>query len=230
MERIVGAVTDENLTPTPTPAEHSDAGPAEQPGASTDTALVVVDMQNDFGHPDGSLFVEGGDSIVGAINDEIERVAAAGGTIVLTQDWHPPSTPHFIDDGGVWPTHCVAGTWGAELVDDLDPNHRASAVVRKGTNGEDGYSAFSMRQPGGDVDIPTGLAGLLRERHVTRVVVVGLATDVCVAQTALSAAAAGFSTIVLWDATRPVATDADTRERVLADLDDADVTVVGTTP
>ena len=191
------------------------------------TVLIVVDMQNDFGHPDGSLFVAGGDHIVGAINDQIERTATAGGTVVLTQDWHPASTPHFIDDGGVWPTHCVAGTWGAALVDGLDPNHRTSAVVRKGTNGEDGYSAFSMREPGGHIDIPTGLAGLLHERGIDRVVVVGLATDVCVAATAVSAAAAGFETTVLWDATRPVYADADTAERVLADLDDANVTVIG---
>jgi nicotinamidase/pyrazinamidase len=191
------------------------------------TALIVVDMQNDFGHPDGSLFVEGGDTIVGAINAEIEAAAAAEGTVVLTQDWHPESTQHFIDDGGVWPRHCVAGTWGAELVNGLDPNHRASAVVRKGTNGEDGYSAFSMREPGGEVDIPTGLAGLLHERAIDRVVVAGLATDVCVAATALSAASAGFETVVLWDATRPVSPDADTAERVLADLADADVTVIG---
>jgi len=191
------------------------------------TALIVVDMQNDFAHPDGSLFVDGGDEIVGAINGEIDRTADAGGAVVLTQDWHPPSTPHFIDDGGVWPTHCVAGTWGAEFVDGLDPNGRASTIVRKGTNGENGYSAFSMREPGGDVDIPTGLAGLLRERGTNRVVVVGLATDVCVAATALSAASAGFDTVVLWDATRPVAPDADTAERVLADLGAADVTVIG---
>ena len=191
------------------------------------TALVVVDMQNDFGHPDGSLFVAGGDDIVDLINDEIGRAASAGGTVVLTQDWHPASTPHFIDDGGVWPTHCVAGSWGADLVDGLDPDRRAAAIVRKGTNGEDGYSAFSMREPGGEVDIPTGLAGLLRERGIERVVVVGLATDVCVAATAQSAAAADFATTVLWEATRPVYADADTTERVLVDLDDAEVTVIG---
>ena len=191
------------------------------------TALIVVDMQNDFGHPNGSLFVEGGDGIAGPINAEIERTAAAGGTIVLTQDWHPPSTPHFIDDGGVWPTHCVAGTWGAELVDGLDPGHRASAVVRKGTNGEDGYSAFAMREPGGDVDIPTGLAGLLRERGIDDVVVVGLATDVCVAATAQSAAAADFATTVPWEAARPVYPDAETTQRVLGELATAGVTVIG---
>ena len=191
------------------------------------TALIVVDMQNDFGHRDGSLFVTGGDTILDTINDQIERTAAGGGVIVLSQDWHPSSTPHFVDDGGVWPTHCVAGTWGAELVDGLDPHHCASAVVRKGTNGEDGYSAFAMREPGGDVDIPTGLAGMLRERRIEQVIVVGLATDVCVAATATGAAGAGFTTTVLWDATRPVHGDADTTERVLADLDDAGVTVIG---
>lgn len=191
------------------------------------TALIVVDMQNDFGHPDGSLFVAGGDSIITSINDEIERTAAGGGTIVLSQDWHPSSTPHFIDDGGVWPTHCVTGTWGAELMDGLDPNHRASAVIRKGTNGEDGYSAFAMREPGGEIDIPTGLAGLLRERGIERTVIVGLATDVCVAATATSAAAAGFATTVLWEATRPVYPDAATTERVLGELTSADVTVIG---
>lgn len=191
------------------------------------TALIVVDMQNDFGHPDGSLFVQGSAGIVDAINDEIERIADVGGQIVLTQDWHPASTPHFINEGGKWPTHCVAGTWGADLIDGLDPNGRASAIVRKGTNGEDGYSAFSMRKPDGDADIPTGLAGLLRERGASSVAVVGLATDVCVAATAVNAATAGFGTVVLWDATRPVASDANTTERVLADLAAAGVTVIG---
>lgn len=221
-------MTDEQFaTRTPTPAENWDSSPSIAPGGGATTALIVVDMQNDFGHPDGSLFVAGGDSIVGSVNDEIERTAAGGGTVVLTQDWHPASTPHFIDDGGVWPTHCVAGTWGAELMDGLDPNRRASAVIRKGTNGEDGYSAFAMREPGGDVDIPTGLAGLLRERGIDRAVVVGLATDVCVAATATSAAAANFETVVLWDATRPVYPDATTTARVLTELRSVDVEVIG---
>ena len=191
------------------------------------TALVVVDMQNDFGHPNGSLFVDGGDTILDVVNAEIERVGAAGGTVVLTQDWHPASTPHFIDDGGVWPVHCVAGTWGANLIDGLDPNNRAAALIRKGTNGEDGYSAFSMREPGGDVDIPTGLTGLLRDRGIEQVMVVGIATDVCVSATALSAAEAGFQTTVKWDATKPVYADADTRKRVMNEFAWAGVTTVG---
>jgi nicotinamidase/pyrazinamidase len=191
------------------------------------TALIVVDMQNDFGHPDGSLFVEGGNQLVEPINDEIAAAAQGSAVIVVTQDWHPATTPHFIDDGGVWPTHCVAGTWGAELIDGLDPASRASAVIRKGTKGEDGYSAFSMREPGSDIDIPTGLAGLLRERCIERVVVCGIATDVCVSATALSAAKAGFNTTVLWDSTRPVYADNATTARVLGEFADASVTVVG---
>ena len=170
------------------------------------TALVVVDLQNDFAHPDGSLFVSGGDDLVDGINAEITAARAAGGTIVVTQDWHPPATPHFETDGGVWPVHCIAGSWGAELVDGLDPDHAASAVIRKGTNGEDGYSAFAMREPGGDVDLPTGLAGLLSERNISKVVVCGLATDVCVSATALSSQAAGFDTTVLWELSRPKTT------------------------
>ena len=220
-------MTDETTsTATPTPAENWDQSAAITPGGGSETALIVVDMQNDFGHPDGSLFVTGGDAILGAVNDEIERTSAGGGVVVLTQDWHPASTPHFIDDGGVWPTHCVAGTWGAELLDGLDPDHQASAVIRKGTNGEDGYSAFSMREPGGSDDISTGLAGLLRGRGVEHVVVVGLATDVCVSATAQSAAAAGFDTTVLWDATRPVDTDRETADRIRAELTSAHVTVI----
>ena len=191
------------------------------------TALIVVDMQNDFAHPDGSLYVDGGDSIVDTINAEISSAAEAGSPIVLTQDWHPASTPHFIPDGGVWPVHCVAGTWGAALVDALDPTHRACAVIRKGTNGEDGYSAFAMRTPGSDVDIPTGLDGLLFQRGVERVVVVGLATDVCVSATALSARATGFDTTMLWEASRPVFTDDDTTQRVLREFSDVGVVVVG---
>jgi len=95
------------------------------------TALIVVDMQNDFAHPDGSLFVEGGDTLLDRINGEISAARAAGGVIVLTQDWHPASTPHFVPDGGVWPVHCVAGTWGAALVDGLDPTNAASTIVRR---------------------------------------------------------------------------------------------------
>lgn len=221
-------MTDERVpTSMPTPAENWDEAGANTGGYTETTALIVVDMQNDFGHPDGSLFVSGAPAIVGAVNDEIERANTSGGMVVLTQDWHPASTPHFDTDGGTWPVHCVADTWGAEMIEGVDPDGHASTVIRKGTNGEDGYSAFAMREPGSDTDIPTELESLLRERSIDRVVVVGLAADVCVAATATSAAAAGFETVVLWDATRPVDSGADTTARVLDELASVGVTVVG---
>ncbi len=186
------------------------------------TALVVVDMQNDFADPAGSLFVQEGDTLVEPINALMRAARDAGSTVVLTQDWHPERTPHFEPDGP-WPVHCVGGTWGADLVDGLD--RHADAVVRKGTGGEDGYSAFTMRDTETGADLPTGLAGLLRERGIERVVVVGLAADVCVAATAKDAAAAGFATDVVWSATRPVYPDAVPQVR--RELAEAGVAVVG---
>ena len=161
------------------------------------TALVVVDVQNDFADLSGSLSVAGGAEVVPMLNAEIRRAAEAGATVAYTQDWHPPSTPHFAKDGGIWPVHCVAGTWGAALHPDLAV---AGPVVRKGTTGEDGYSGFTMQDPlTGETD-PTGLEALLRDRGVTRVVVGGLATDYCVRATVLDAVDLGFEVGVLTDA------------------------------
>ena len=165
------------------------------------SALVVVDMQNDFADPDGSLFVVGGDNITDAINDEISAIASAGGHVFYTQDWHPPETPHFADFGGVWPVHCVRDTWGAELCADLDVR---GPVVRKGTNGEDGYSGFTMRDPETSVEKPTELHALITERGVTELTVVGLALDVCVKATALDAISNGYKTSVIEAQSAPV--------------------------
>jgi nicotinamidase/pyrazinamidase len=188
------------------------------------TALVVVDVQNDFCHPAGSLYVAGGDEIVEPINAMKRAAAAAGAVVVLTQDWHPESTPHFRPEGS-WPVHCVHRTWGAELAADLDPD--ADVVLRKGTGGEDGYSGFTMRDPVSGEEIPTGLGGLLRERGVERVVVVGLATDVCVAATAADAARLGFDTVVVWELTRPVDPSDPAVEGVRRDLRGQGVRLVG---
>ena len=117
------------------------------------TALLVVDVQNDFADPNGSLYVKGGEEIIPLINREIDRARAAGAPIFYTQDWHPESTPHFQKDGGIWPVHCVMGTWGAEFHPDLNA---VGPVVRKGSHGEDGYSGFSMRHPEtGNIDSRT---------------------------------------------------------------------------
>ena len=129
------------------------------------TALIVVDVQNDFADPAGGLSVAGGDGIIPTINREMAQAAEAGAAVVATQDWHPPTTPHFAQDGGIWPVHCVAGTWGAELHPALTLPGNAPRV-RKGANGEDGYSAFTMRDPTTGETIPTELEALLRAREV----------------------------------------------------------------
>jgi nicotinamidase/pyrazinamidase len=167
------------------------------------TALVIVDVQNDFADPAGGLAVAGGDAVVTPINRQIGRALEAGALIVLTQDWHPESTPHFAKDGGIWPVHCVADTWGAALHPALRALEQAP-IVRKGRHGEDGYSGFTMRDPTTNATTPTELDALLRERSVGRVVICGLATDYCVQATALDAARLGFATVVLGDAVAAV--------------------------
>ncbi len=161
------------------------------------TALIVVDVQNDFGDPAGSLYVKGAANVVKMVNGETRRATEADAFVVYSQDWHPASTAHFAKDGGIWPVHCVADTWGAALHPDLSV---VGPFVRKGVNGEDGYSAFTMKDPTTGETKPTELEGLLRARDIKRVVVVGLATDYCVSATALDAARLGFGTEVLQDA------------------------------
>lgn len=184
------------------------------------SAVVVVDMQNDFAHPDGSLFVAGGDEIVGPINALIDRARSAGAFIVYTQDWHPAETPHFADFGGMWPVHCVKDTWGADLCDDLDVD---GPIVQKGTNGEDGYSGFSMRDPVSGETMPTELNGLLVDRGISDVVVCGLALDVCVMATALDAVTNGYNVVVPPELTAAVNLEPGDGDRSLATMRDAGV-------
>jgi nicotinamidase/pyrazinamidase len=187
------------------------------------TALVVVDVQNDFADPNGSLFVPGGDAVIPKVNIEVMRAGSAGALVVYTQDWHPETTPHFEKDGGPWPVHCVQDTWGAELHPRLEV---AGPVVRKGSNGEDGYSGFTMRDPETGEETPTPLRGLLEEREVERVVVVGLALDVCVKATALDAAG-DFATSVVLGATAPVELQPGDGTRAIEELEAALVQIVG---
>jgi len=165
------------------------------------TALVVVDVQNDFADPEGSLSVRGGVGVVAAANAEVQAATAAGAPVFYTQDWHPADTPHFAKDGGTWPVHCVQGTWGAQLHPELSV---VGEVVRKGEHGEDGYSGFSMRDPRTDEVVPTRLAALLRDAGVESLVVVRLATDYCVRATALDGRAQGWPVTVPWRAVAAV--------------------------
>jgi nicotinamidase/pyrazinamidase len=192
------------------------------PDYDASTALLVIDMQNDFADPRGGLAVDGGEQIIACVNDEVALATQSGATVVYTQDWHPESTPHFTTGGGVWPVHCVRETWGAELHPDLTV---AGPVLRKGTGGEDGYSGFSVRDPVSGEESSTQLGSLLDERGVRRVVVVGLAEDVCVKETALDARRRGLDVVVPRRATRPVNREPGDDERAVADMEAAGVVV-----
>jgi nicotinamidase/pyrazinamidase len=186
------------------------------------TALVVVDVQNDFADPSGSLAVAGGDAIIPHVNDAIRRASEARALVVATQDWHPEATPHFAKDGGIWPVHCVAGTWGAELHPALELP-QAAPRVRKGTAGEDGYSGFSVRDPRTGVESATELEALLREGGIRRVVVCGLATDYCVKATAMDGARLGFAVELLRDGVAAVDLQPGDGDRALAEMQEAGV-------
>ena len=187
------------------------------------TALLVVDLQNDFADPAGGLYVQGGEEVLPLANREIRRAGEAGALVVFTQDWHPPTTPHFAKDGGIWPVHCVAGTWGADLVTGLDV---AGPVIRKGAGGEDGYSGFSMRDPVTGKEDPTGLVDVLRSRGIERVVIAGLTTDYCVKETGLDALRQGFRTTVLAHAVRAVDLEPGDGARALDELARAGAEIV----
>jgi len=193
-------------------------------GYEAGTALVAVDVQNDFADPAGSLAVDGAGAILPILNEEIAAARAAGALVAYTRDWHPAATPHFAKDGGVWPVHCVGGTWGAELHPDLIAD--AGPCVRKGAGGEDGYSGFTTRDPRTGAIVPTELDGLLRRHGVRRVVVGGLATDYCVKATVLDALALGYETRVLVDAVRPVDLAPGDGDRALAEMERAGALLV----
>lgn len=177
-------------------------------------ALIVIDVQNDF-CPGGALAVAGGDEIINRINGLMGDFA----TVVLTQDWHPANHTSFAANHPgaapftlmtmaygpqvLWPTHCVQGTEGAAFHRDLrtDPAH---LIVRKGFRARiDSYSAFFEN----DRTTPTGLEGYLRNRDVTSVTLVGLATDYCVAYSAIDASRLGFKATVLEGACRAIDLD-----------------------
>ena len=181
---------------------------------SDDTALIVVDVQNDF-CTGGALEVSGGEQVVPVLNGIMPEF----GTVVFTQDWHPADHVSFAanhdgaepfasirldyGDQTLWPVHCVQGSRGAAFHPDLDED-RAHMVVRKGFRpGIDSYSAFFEN----DRLTPTGLQGYLRGRGIRRLVLGGLATDFCVAWSAIDAAVMGFEVTVALEACRAIDLD-----------------------
>ena len=199
---------------------------------SPTTALLVVDVQDDFVLPDGALAVPSGEEVVPVVNAEVDAAVDAGALVVYTQDWHPGSTPHFDTDGGPWPVHCVAGTQGAELVGGLrvvgPPEDRDGEPVRvrKGVGTEDGYSGFSQTDLADGSSVGTGLAERLEAAGVRRLVVVGLAGDWCVKATAVDGARAGFEVVVPLVATRFVMLSSDDDVRAREEMEAAGVAVV----
>jgi len=188
----------------------------------TKTALLVVDVQNDFADPDGSLYVSGGEKVIDFVNTQVAAARLGGATVVYSQDWHPESTPHFQKDGGIWPVHCVADTEGAAFHPDLEVIDEA-IFIKKGIGGEDGYSALHVRDPVTGEESSTGLAEKLE--GIERIAVVGLALDYCVKETALDAAKL-FDTTLLADGTRPVNLTTGDGARAVAEMVAAGVRVV----
>lgn len=183
-----------------------------------ETALVVVDVQNDFADPNGGIYVAGGDEVVPVINAEIAQARSSGARVVYTADWHPETTPHFAKDGGTWPVHCVGDTWGASFHPNLIVD---GPVVRKGTGGEDGYSGFSMKDPETEEVSETGLRDQLGRWGIKRIVVCGLATDYCVKATALDGAQFGFDVILLQGAIRAVDLETGDGDRAIEEMKEA---------
>lgn len=183
-------------------------------GFGADAALLVIDAQYGF-MPGGGLPVAQGDAIVPVIN----QIGAGFANVVLTQDWHPVDHVSFAAQHPgrqpferiempygpqvLWPTHCVQGTRDAALHDDLHLP-QAQLVIRKGFHREvDSYSAFVEA----DRRTTTGLEAYLRARGIGKLVLCGLATDFCVAWSALDARAAGFDVEVVEDACRAIDLD-----------------------
>ena len=198
----------------------ADAG---TPAFDPSVALIIVDVQNDFADPEGSLYVDGGEEILPIVNGLAAEAIAAGAPVVLTKDWHPEATPHFIDDGGVWPRHCVRDTWGAALHPDLIVS---GPVVRKGVDGEDGYSGFTVKDPLSDETTATELDRILRDAGATKTVIVGIALDVCVRATAEDAHANGYDVTVVRDATRAVNLEPGDGDRAVEAMAAAGIAVV----
>ena len=190
-------------------------------------ALICIDIQNDF-CPGGALAVQEGDAIIARVNQMIAEAKARGDAIVLTQDWHPANHASFADnhDAGqafdmvemfygpqvLWPTHCVQGSDGALFHANLATDH-ADLVIRKGFRATiDSYSAFFEN----DQTTPTGLHGYLQERGMTKLTLVGLATDYCVAFSALDGARLGYDVSVDMAACRAIDLDGSLDAQIAA--------------
>ena len=163
-------------------------------------ALLVVDVQNDF-CPGGALAVRNGDSVVEPLNQAIKLFDETGWPMFFSRDWHPHTTKHFKDFGGIWPTHCVATTWGAEFHPRLIIPPSAIIITKGQSDKDDGYSPFegSLFRPN---DWPLSLNILLKGAE--ELYIGGLAPDYCVKAACLDARELGYNVHLMTDACRAV--------------------------
>ena len=152
-------------------------------------ALIVVDMQNDFVHPNGALYVKDGETIVSKINQLIEDFLYRGWLVYYTKDWHPLDHSSFAEHGGIWPTHCVQGSWGSEFYEDLYVPDDPNIILKAKEVDHDEYSGFA----------PGELEGKLRNTNTRLLIVCGLATDYCLFHTVMDALKLGFVVNVIKD-------------------------------
>ncbi|MCX7993323.1 MAG: bifunctional nicotinamidase/pyrazinamidase [Fimbriimonadales bacterium] len=176
------------------------------------TALLIVDVQNDF-CPGGALAVNEGDQVIPPLNRVAEAIAQRGGLVLASRDWHPRETKHFAAFGGKWPVHCVQNTQGAAFHPGLKLPDGA-IVISKGSGSEDdGYSAFEGRADDGKT-----LHEILQAHGVQRLLVGGLATDYCVRASVQDALKHGYEVTVLTDAIRGVNLQPDDSECALEEM------------
>ncbi len=184
--------------------------------SSSNRALIVVDVQNDF-CPGGALAVPEGDQVVAPLNRLMEEFLNRGEPVFKTRDWHPPVTKHFKAYGGTWPVHCVQNTKGAEFHPDLLDNKHIR-IISKGLGDADSYSGFYL----------TDLALQLHRLGVKEVWVGGLATDYCVKNTVLDALREGFKVKAIKNAMRPVELEPGDGERAIEEMREAGAEIIET--
>lgn len=176
------------------------------------SALVVVDVQNDF-CPGGALPAKEGDKVVEPLNAYIELFKADNLPVYATRDWHPPKTTHFKEQGGDWPPHCVQNTRGGEFHPGLKLPEDAVVITKGDRPDEDAYSGFQGRDPEGRY-----LEEALKDAGVRHIYVGGLATDYCVKSTVVDGLEKGFRVTVLLDAVRGVDVEEGDSDRALREM------------
>lgn len=174
----------------------------------TGDALIIVDVQNDF-LPGGNLPVPGGDQLVPVLNRYIQSFTDRNLPIYATRDWHPDDHCSFVEQGGTWPNHCVARTRGAEFASGLVLPADATVISKATSSDKDAYSGLEG----------TDLKQQLTAKHIRRLCVGGLATDVCVLNTVKDALAADFRVYLLRDAVRAVNAEPGDGERALKEME-----------